>query len=317
MHPAIHLQGVGKSFGSLRALDDLSLSVEKGEIVGLLGPNGSGKTTTLRILSGYLQPDRGEVLVCGERPQSPAARARVRIGYLPEKPPVYDALPVTGYLDFVAGARGLDRRARRAEIEQALADYDLESVRNRRIGTLSKGFRQRVALAQATIGDPEVLLLDEATNGLDPLQMIEVRDLIRRAGKGRAVLFSSHLMQEIVALCSRVFILHAGRLVAERRLDGAGEAAGPAMVDVQATDIPALRLTHLLGGLEGVEVVGVEIEGDAVRCRCRLSADTDPRAAIAEAVVRHGRLLALVPVAPTLEDIFLDAVRPDGREVAA
>ncbi|HYH39960.1 MAG TPA: ABC transporter ATP-binding protein [Azospirillum sp.] len=301
MPPAIHLHGIGKDFGSVRALDGLGLSVERGEIVGLLGPNGSGKTTTLRILAGYLRPDRGEVRVCG------------RVGYLPEKAPLYDALPVTGQLDFVAGARGLNRAARRREVDRALADYGLEAVRNRRIGTLSKGFRQRVGLAQATLGDPEVLLLDEATNGLDPLQMVEVRALIRRAGQGRAVLFSSHLMQEVAALCARVYILHAGRAVAERRLEGEAPAI-PAMADVHAGGIAAAALIHLLSALPGVAVVSGADTADGAVCRCRLDPGDDPRGRIAAAVVERASLLALMPVAPTLEDVFLDAIRPAGPE---
>ena len=171
----IALQGVSKYFGSKRALDNIDFSVGEGEIVGLLGPNGSGKTTTLRLAAKYYEPDRGRVLL------SSGVGRRAHVGYLPEKAPLYDALSVVQYLEFVGRCKGLGGRRLRDGVDRALKAFDLQEVRSTAIGRLSKGFRQRVGLGQAILGDPAVLLLDEATNGLDPMQIIEARRMIREA----------------------------------------------------------------------------------------------------------------------------------------
>jgi len=213
MEPLISLAGVRKAFGRHEALRGIDLEIRPGEIVGLLGPNGSGKTTALRIIAGHLRPDDGEVTVCGveDGPRHPEVRAR--IGYLPERPPLYDSLEVTSYLEFVAAAKAIPAPARPGEIDRVLTAFRLEPQRRQRISRLSKGMRQRVGLAQALLGNPDVVLLDEATNGLDPLQIIQAREMIRAAGAGRAVLFSTHIMQEVERLCSRIVILHEGRAV--------------------------------------------------------------------------------------------------------
>lgn len=219
----IRLSGVRKRFGSYEALRGIDLAIERGEIVGLLGPNGSGKTTLLRIMAGYLRADAGRVVVCGQDEGATRPEVRRRIGYLPERPPLYDSLDVTGYLDFVAAAKGLAGAARRADVARVIEAFRLEPQRRQRIRGLSKGMRQRVGLAQALLGDPDVLLLDEATNGLDPLQIIQARDMIRAAGAGRAVVFSTHIMQEVEALCSRIVILHEGQVAGTYLVEAAGQ----------------------------------------------------------------------------------------------
>ncbi len=194
-------------------LGGLGLSVRRGEIVGLLGPNGSGKTTTLRIAAGLLWPDAGGVRVAG-RNLSPADTAlRARIGYLPERVPLYDPFSVRAYLEFVASARGLRGAARQVAVARVLEAFDLESAQHRVIGQLSKGFRQRVGLAQALVGEPDVLLLDEPTNGLDPFQVVEARAMIGAAAENRGVIFSTHVLQEVAALCTRVVFLRDGGLI--------------------------------------------------------------------------------------------------------
>ncbi len=235
--PVLTLRDVAKRYRRRVVLDGLDLALGRGEIVGLLGPNGSGKTTTLRIAAGLLWPDRGAVEVAGEplTPEQPALRARV--GYLPERVPLYDPMTVRGYLEFVAGVRGLSAARHRAAVADVLGAFDLEAVAGRVIGHLSKGFRQRIGLAQALIAAPDVLLLDEPTNGLDPFQIIEARAMIVRASEGRGVIFSTHILQEVAALCTRVVYLHGGRLItlspaacAARRLRAVIVCADPAPV---------------------------------------------------------------------------------------
>ncbi len=255
--PVLKLRDVAKRYRRRVVLDGLDLALGRGEIVGLLGPNGSGKTTTLRIAAGLLWPDRGAVEVAGEplTPERPALRTR--IGYLPERVPLYDPMTVRGYLDFVAGARGLASTRRRAAVADALTAFDLEAVAGRVIGYLSKGFRQRIGLAQALIAAPDVLLLDEPTNGLDPFQIIEARAMIVRASEGRGVIFSTHILQEVAALCTRVVYLHGGRLVtlnpaasAARRLRAVIVCTDPAPVVDALRDLDAgigVRVPHALG----------------------------------------------------------------------
>jgi len=231
--PVLTLRDVGKRYRRRVVLDGLDLTLDRGEIVGLLGPNGSGKTTTLRIAAGLLWPDRGAVEVAGEplTPDHPALRTR--IGYLPERVPLYDPMTVRSYLDFVAGVRGLPAAPRRAAVADALTAFDLEGVAARVIGHLSKGFRQRIGLAQALIAAPDVLLLDEPTNGLDPFQIMEARAMIARASEGRGVIFSTHILQEVAALCTRVVYLHAGRLMT---LDASAPSARRLRTVIACTD---------------------------------------------------------------------------------
>ncbi|MFT4100177.1 MAG: ABC transporter ATP-binding protein [Burkholderiaceae bacterium] len=278
---AIVFEHVDKSFGSRQVLHRLDFRVEPGEIVGLLGPNGSGKTTTLRLIAGFYRPDAGRVAItaCGT-PRADAVDARAgagdhgpdrrdasrrgpghAIGYLPERAPLYDALTVDHYLQFVARCKGLRGEALRADVDRAVRAFDLDGVRRSAIGRLSKGFRQRVGLAQAILGDPSVLLLDEATNGLDPMQIVEARRMIRAAARGRAVVFSSHLMQEVQALCTRALILRRGRLIADVPLDTDGQAFGAATVALRwrGADEAALRaVVAAIGSVEGVAGVAVD-----------------------------------------------------------
>ena len=211
----IELRQVTKRYGEVAAVDGLSFTAPAGQIVGLLGQNGAGKTTTLNILTGYLPPTSGQVLVDGMDMLTRARECKRRIGYLPEKPPLYDEMTVKSYLSFVCELKEVAPRAIRAHVERIMATCGLTEVAGRIIGHLSKGFRQRVGVAQALCGDPPVLVLDEPTVGLDPRQVVESRSLIRELGKSHTVIFSSHMLPEIQQLCQRVIILHKGRLVRE------------------------------------------------------------------------------------------------------
>ena len=211
----IELRGITKRYGAVEAVSSLSFRAPQGQLVGLLGQNGAGKTTTLNILTGYLPPTSGQVLVDGIDMLAQPRECKRRIGYLPERPPLYDEMTVSDYLRFVCELREVERRDIRRHIDDILNICGLTEVCGRIIGHLSKGYRQRVGVAQALCGNPPVLVLDEPTVGLDPRQVVEIRELMRELGKEHTVLFSSHLLSEIQQLCQRVIILHRGKLIRE------------------------------------------------------------------------------------------------------
>lgn len=209
----IEIKDITKTFGEQYALNHVSFSVAKGEIVGLLGPNGAGKSTLMKIITCFIPPTEGELTVCGHSIYDDSLAVRRHIGYLPELNPLYPDMYVREYLRFAAGLGGLKNRHERADEMIELTGLTPEA--HKKIGQLSKGYRQRVGLAQALIHDPEVLILDEPTTGLDPNQLEFIRDLIRRTGKDKAVLLSTHIMQEVEAMCSRAVIINHGRIVAD------------------------------------------------------------------------------------------------------
>lgn len=213
---SIEVKDLTKIYGEQKAVDHISFNVRKGEIVGFLGPNGAGKSTTMKIITGYLSQDGGSAVVCGIPVDSQPLAVKKKIGYLPEANPLYPDMYVREYLDFIAGIQGVtDKKAR---IESAIARVGLTPESNKRLAQLSKGYKQRVGLAAALIHDPEVLILDEPTSGLDPNQIVEIRDVIKQLGRDKTVLFSSHILQEVEALCDRVVIINKGRLVADKSL---------------------------------------------------------------------------------------------------
>ena len=211
----ISVAGVTKRYGPVLAVQDLSFEVERGEVVGFLGPNGAGKTTTMRMITGTLQPDEGEILFDGVPIAEQLTEAKRRVGYLPEANPLYEELLVAEYLDYVAELRGLSQAETRSSVSDAVDETGISEVFYRPIGDCSKGFRQRVGLAGAILHRPEILILDEPTEGLDPNQRVEIRRLVGSLGQERTVLLSTHVMQEVEATCSRLVILNEGRLAAE------------------------------------------------------------------------------------------------------
>ena len=211
----IDCQGLTKQYGRLRAVDDLSFRVQPGEVLGFLGPNGAGKSTTMRMLAGFVTPTAGTARICGHNVQDDPIAARRALGFLPEGAPTYPDMTTAAFLAFIAGIRGYRGTAARARIEQAVEATQLGGVLGQRIETLSKGFKRRVGLAQALLHDPPVLVLDEPTDGLDPNQKHEVRTLIRRMAPEKAIVISTHILEEVDAVCTRAIIIAAGRIVAD------------------------------------------------------------------------------------------------------
>ena len=213
---SIEVKDLVKTYGEQKAVDSISFTVGKGEIVGFLGPNGAGKSTTMKILTGYLGQDSGEALISGISVRERPLETKKRIGYLPEANPLYPDMYVREYLGFIADIHHLTNKSQRIETVITLVGLTVES--KKKLGQLSKGYKQRVGLAAALLHEPEVLILDEPTSGLDPNQIIEIRDVIRKLGKDKTILFSSHILQEVEALCDRVIIINKGRLVADSPL---------------------------------------------------------------------------------------------------
>jgi len=242
----VEFQTVGKNYGDLTALKDVSFTIPPGGIVGLLGPNGAGKTTAMRIMTGYMEPDRGTVLIAGKRFTPDSVELKARIGYLPESAPVYGDMMAWDYLMYEAELHGLDAPGR---VPEVIREVGLETHAHKPIRELSKGFRQRVGLAHTLLHDPELLVLDEPTSGLDPNQIIEVRNLIRKIAETKTVILSTHIMQEVEALCSRVILIHKGSI----RYDGSISAFSPSSrrIHLAAAGIGLSELRKMLKPLKG------------------------------------------------------------------
>lgn len=321
----IEVEALSKSYGSIRALDAVSFRVAAGEIVGLLGPNGSGKTTLLRILTGFFPADAGSATVAGVRLADDPFEVRRRVGYLPEQAPLYPEVTVRRFLRFAADVKLGDAALRRERIEAVLGECGLAHVAERRIGTLSKGYRQRVGIAQALIGRPQVLVLDEPTAGLDPAQVLEVRDLITSLGGRTTVVLSSHVLADVSSVCDRVLMLHLGRLVLAERIDALRRqvrAAGELVLRTRAT---ATQRADLVASVPEATLHASD-EGDdgSVVLHLRVASPGDGEddartervtSALARACVAAGLpVLELGPRSRTLEDLFVDLL---GRRPAA
>jgi ABC-2 type transport system ATP-binding protein len=316
----ISLDAVSKRYGPKTIVHGLTFSVDKNEIVGFLGPNGAGKTTTLRMIAGFITASEGKVTVAGYDMATRNLEAARHIGYLPEHPPLYDTLDVAGYLRFVAKVKGVSRAQIPGELERVSSACRLEDVFRREIFKLSKGYRQRVGLAQALLGKPDVLLLDEPTIGLDPGQMHETREVIRAFGREHTVLLSTHILAEVSLICQRVAIIHQGRLLAidtPAGLQRAVELAHRVALEIKA---PAEALRGALLAVEGVRAVDIQESarpGAPLTVNCDVEDREGVEAAIARAVAPRWDLLRLERPAPTLENIFLSYIRAGRSREAA
>jgi len=305
----IEAEGLTKIYGNqVVAIEDVTFRVERGQIVGFLGPNGAGKTTTMRILTGYMPPTRGRARIAGYDTVLESLEARRHIGYLPETVPLYPEMRVRDYLSFMAELRGVPNR--KAAVERAMALTGLEDRADALIGKLSKGYRQRVGLAQAILHNPDVLILDEPTIGLDPRQVREVRDLIQELGKTHTILLSTHILAEVQQICDRVLIIHRGRIRADMTLGEALRSRRPDRIFLRVEGGDG-QVPEALSAVPGVRRVE-RLEPGLYEIQVAAHAQEDPSPAIAEAVLRRGwRLMELRPVGLTLEDLFLQVTAQD------
>ncbi len=307
----IRLENVTKIYGSRLAVDDISFQIEPGEIVGFLGPNAAGKTTTMRMIAGSLMPTRGDIWVANYPLATHAIEARRLIGYLPEIVPLYMDMTTRAYLKFFARLRGLDRKTTKTRIEAVVARCHLEDYIDVQLGKLSRGFRQRVGLAQAVLHDPKVLILDEPTVGIDPIQLAETRQLIKDLGQTHTILLSTHMLPEISMICERVIIIHRGKLIAQDRIEALSSLL---------EDTPRLRLsvqgpvdivTERLAQLPGVREVTYQSPYHIVAC----DPGKEPRPLMMEAIVQGGwTLLTMDTLEMSLEDIFLELITEEETE---
>lgn len=318
----LDVRDVSKSFGKFRAVGGVSFSLQPGEIAGLLGPNGAGKTTTIRMITGFLPPDRGSITVAGCDTVTESLAARRHIGYLPESAPLYPEMTPRSYLDFRARLYRIPRKDRAPAIAKSLERCWLGDVADKRIGQLSKGYRQRVGLSAALLHDPRVLILDEPTNALDPTQVRETRKLIADLARDRVVLLSSHILAEVELVCSRVIVMVRGKLRADgtpRELMAGKAGLCRAQWRSTSQDIDA-RVLAALGTLPGVTVREAALEGTRQSVTVEPTSGGDVLDLIAKVLHDHGVLvLSLSRDSGTLERLFVELVgqAADDREAAA
>ncbi|MSO81776.1 MAG: ABC transporter ATP-binding protein [Acidobacteria bacterium] len=319
----IEVQRLTKRYGPTTAVDDVSFRVERGEILGFLGPNGAGKTTTMRVLTGYMPPSEGKVIVAGYDVSDQPIEAKRRTGYLPETPPLYPDMTVRDYLAFVARIKGVPRKERKPRLESVMARTGVADMANRHCGKLSKGYRQRVGLAQALLHNPEVLILDEPTAGLDPKHIIETREIIKQLGGDHTIILSTHILPEVSQTCHRVVIINKGRVVAVDTPDNlTSRLRGSETMYVQV-DAPGADVATVLEAIPGVtQVAPGDTRGSLTDFEVNSEAGRDVRRQLAAAIVTRGwGLLEMRPLRMSLEEVFLrlttEETAPAAPEIAS
>ena len=312
----IEVENVTKHFGPILAVDRISFSIDRGEVVGFLGPNGAGKSTTMRILAGFFPPTSGQAKVGQFDVVTQSLQVKQLVGYFPERVSVYPDLPVRSFLDFVAEAKDVPRSERKREIDKVVDSCGLGAVSSRIIGHLSKGYRQRVGIAQALMHKPQVLILDEPTIGLDPEQVVEIRKLVRDLGAERTVILSTHILSEVSSVCDRVIVIDKGRILASQSLgDLRARLQSTRQVRIEAEG-PAMQIRTALEQLPGVETVRqVETNGQRVGGNGALVFTVeyrgeDIRKRVSKTIMENGwGLLEVHSLEPTLEDMYLQLIR--------
>ncbi|NMC37766.1 MAG: ATP-binding cassette domain-containing protein [Bacteroidales bacterium] len=300
----IVIENLTKRFGNQKAVDNISLKVSTGEILGFLGPNGAGKTTTMKIITNFISADEGKVYIGGKLVDDDSQAIKKHIGYLPENNPLYQEMPVIDYLEFCARLHNIEKDRIDRRVVEMIRITGLDREKHKKIGELSKGYRQRVGLAQAMIHDPEILILDEPTSGLDPNQIVEIRKLIKELGREKTVILSTHILPEVEATCDRIFIINKGRLVA----DGTSEnlrrqAQGSDILKVRIEDGDADQIFKSLKEIISVSMVDFT-DRDTNRFEVHCKADTAKREIFNLCVSKKWVLTELTPYETKLEDIF-------------
>ena len=306
----IEVEHLTKVYNGRKAVDDISFKVERGEILGFLGPNGAGKTTTMRILTCYMPATDGTARVAGYDVFEDSLEVRKRIGYLPENPPLYHEMSVYSYLDFVAKIKGTPSSKRKSHIDDVMQKTSIGDVRGRVIGKLSKGYKQRVGVAQALLNNPEVLVLDEPTIGLDPKQIFEVRSLIKNLAGDHTVILSTHILPEVSMTCNRVVIINNGKVVAMDTPEGLANQQKGAERIAMLVDGPVDAVREKLSAVDGVMSVTPEgSNGSPSRLTVECKLNTDLRRILAATVVNQGwGLLELRGISASLEDVFINLI---------
>ncbi len=307
----IQVEGLSKKYARHVAVDNISFAVNKGDIVGFLGPNGAGKTTTMRILTCFMPPSKGRASVAGFDVFEKPFEVKKRIGYLPETPPVYPEMSVRDYLKFVAGIKNVPSREINGRVDEVMRRCAVADVKDKLIGKLSKGYRQRVGLAQAIIHNPDVLILDEPTSGLDPKQIIETRELIQSLAGEHTIILSTHILPEVEATCQKVIIINKGKVVATDSVERLRDRTGGGSVEVQVDTAGNADLTAVRQRLEQVRGVSKVIDRPAIGDRFLFEVDSllgqNIRAEVARSVVHAGwDLLEMKSLTHSLEEVFLE-----------
>jgi len=312
----IEIVNLTKNYGQIKAVDNLNFTVEKGEILGFLGPNGAGKTTTMNIITGYISSSEGTVKVCGYDILENPGEVKKRIGYLPEQPPLYMDMTVKDYLNFACDLKRVDKKNRKSQIYDIMELVKITHVKDRLIKNLSKGYKQRVGLAQALVGAPEVLILDEPTVGLDPQQIIEIRKLIKALGKEHTIILSTHILPEVSAVCDRVVIINKGKIAAIDTPENLNRKYGNTSKFNIRVSGPKNAIKDILSGIYGVKKVEVrsEMDSNVTDFLVEAEKDIDVRKPIFfELAKKEYPILEVKSVEMSLEDIFIHVVN-DGKE---
>jgi len=309
----IEVNNLVKKYGDHLAVDDITFTIEDNLIYGFLGPNGAGKSTTMNIMTGYIGFTSGEVLINGHDILAEPEKAKRCIGYLPELPPLYKNMTVDEYLVFAAELKAVPKSKRKEEIEKAIESTSLSDVRHRLINNLSKGYKQRVGLAQALIGSPEIIILDEPTVGLDPKQIIEIRDLIRTLGKNHTVLLSSHILSEVQEVCDKVLIIHHGKLIAEGTPEELKQHLGSQIIEVSVKTNSDADLEKMFAAIENVSAVELSpVNNGEVTIKLTTPAESNIQEAIYNTCVRAGLPITMLKTSEfSLEQIFLELTEKD------